>query len=87
MELAAIWVNRAIGKVNKDGYLCTCRVMPDDLVKVNGNALDYMSSLDTPTHKVLGCFGLPDSSSLEFVLVDLYTQELIVINAFKEPYL
>ncbi len=93
MELAAIWLNRPVGKYVNGKFVKSSRIMPGDEIRVENMAIQYGSDNITPHHIVIGCFGEVDhdgnldNRTLEFLVIDkrsLYPQ---IINAQREPNL
>ena len=80
MELAAIWIDKPVGKINSDGHTRTCRITVDDLVIIRKGVLQHMTKDDKPTHKILGCYGDESSSLLEFLTVDLRNMNLEILK-------
>lgn len=86
-QLEAIWLNRPVGRIRDNYYARTCRIQEDDLIKIQGNTIQYLAEDQKPTHKVLGCFGTIDSSVLEVMTIRLKDNKPQIINAQNEPKL
>ena len=80
MEIAAIWLDRAVGVISGGDYLPTCRIRQGDLVKASNSAILPMAQNERPTHRILACFGTPTSSKLTAIVVDINTLIPNVIN-------
>lgn len=63
-ELAAIWLEKPLQTSTER----TVRITAGHFVRVeNGRLVDC----GEPTHKVIGCYGTVNSSTLSFILIDL----------------
>jgi len=76
MELAAIWLEKPLQMEDRRGS----RIAPGDLVKVQDNRLIDLPIGEKATHKVIGCTGTITSSSLSFTLIDIVTNEPLIIK-------
>jgi hypothetical protein len=76
MELAAIWLDSPL----QMEIIRSARVMAGDMVKVENGQLIDLPIGEAPTHKVLHCTGTIDSSSLNFILLDINTNKELIIK-------
>lgn len=76
MELAAIWLDSPLQMEN----IRSARVTTGDMVKVENGELIDLPIGENPTHKVLYCTGTIDSSSLNFILLDINTNKELIIK-------
>jgi len=76
MELAAIWLDSPL---QMEG-IRSARVTVGDLVKVENGELVDLTIGEKATHKVIYCTGTFDSSSLNFILADVSTNEQLKLK-------
>lgn len=76
MQLAAIWLEKPI--VIGSGKRTARITNGDELTIWNGGIIDSLEG--TVTHRVIGCYGTINGSSLEFELKSIKTGEISILK-------
>ena len=84
-ELAAIWMNRTVGKYHNGAFIKTNRIAPGDEVIIKDNAVQYGSQDTKPNHIIVACFQERHANVL--MVIDKVSFYPRIINSNKEPNL